>query len=187
VSRNPEIFKQFVQVVAGAQFAGSSLSESSPVQVTDLHRPAEVRARFSAPTVARREGNTLRIRLPADGGLKQSFSLARRRYPLVLGTPNEQHWRFEIALPEGMCAARLPSSGEVSTQCLSLKRLVSANGSGVAVEQSLISRCERISPEEYPAYRAQLEQMTRLLDEDLVLQPAPASPLPRGARAVGAR
>ncbi|HYX90181.1 MAG TPA: transglutaminase domain-containing protein [Myxococcaceae bacterium] len=186
VSRNPEVFKQFVQMVAGAQFAGSSLSESSPVQVTDLRRPAEVRARFSAPTVARREGNTLRIRLPADGGLKQSFSLARRRYPLVLGTPNEQHWRFEIALPEGMRAARLPSSGEVSTQCLSLKRRVSANGSGVAVEQSLISRCERISPEEYPAYRAQLEQMTRLLDEDLVLQPAPASPLPRG-RALGAR
>jgi cellulose synthase operon protein C len=186
VSRNPEVFKQFVQMIAGAQFGGASLSESSAVQVTDLKRPAEVHARFSAPNVARREGNTLRLRLPADGGLKQSFSLARRSYPLVLGTPNEQHWRFELVLPDGMRAARLPSSGEVSTRCLSLKRVVSPSASGVAVEQSLVSRCERISPEEYPAYRTQLEQMTRLLDEDLVLEPAPI-PAPRPARAVKAR
>jgi tetratricopeptide (TPR) repeat protein len=183
VSRNPEVFKQFAQMVAGAQFAGSSLSDSTPADISDLRRPAEVRARLSAPNAARREGNTLRLRLPADGGLKQWFSLAQRKYPLVLGTPNEQHWRFELALPEGMHAARLPSSGEVSTQCLSLKRVVTPNGREVTVEQSLISRCERISPEEYPAYRIQMEHMARFLDEELVLEPAPV-PVVKPARAL---
>lgn len=186
VSRNPEVFKQFAQMVAGAQFAGSSLSDSTPADLSDLRRPAEVRARLTAPNAARREGNTLRLRLPADGGLKQSFSLAQRRYPLVLGTPNEQHWRFDLAMPEGMRAARMPSSGEVSTRCLSLKRVVTPNGTGVTVEQSLVSRCERISPEEYPAYRTQMEQMTRFLDEELVLEPTPL-PVAKPARAMRAR
>jgi transglutaminase-like putative cysteine protease/tetratricopeptide (TPR) repeat protein len=186
VSRNPEVFKQFAQMVAGAQFPGSSLSESRPADIADLRRPAEVRARLSAPTAARREGNTLRLRLPTDAGLKQSFSLAQRKHPLVLGTPNEQHWRFVLALPEGMHAARLPSSGEVTTRCVSLKRAVTPNGKDVTVEQSLVIRCERISPEEYPAYRTQMEQMSRFLDEELVLEPTPV-PVVKPARAVRAR
>jgi hypothetical protein len=64
--------------------------------------------------------------------------------------------------------------------------VVTPNGGDVTVEQSLVSRCERISPEEYPAYRTQMEQMARFLDEELVLEPTPV-PVVKPARAVRAR
>ncbi|MBX5481925.1 MAG: hypothetical protein IRZ16_08825 [Myxococcaceae bacterium] len=171
VARNPETFKQFMQVVTGSFFQDASSVDPTPVEVKDLEKPAVVRTRFETPNAARKEGDQLRLRLQSWSP-REVFSLATRRYPLVLGTPNLQRWRYEIALPEGMQAARTPSSGEVNTDCIRMVRTVTPSATGLTVDQQLELRCERISAEAYPAYRAQMEQMNRFLDEELVVVPA---------------
>jgi tetratricopeptide (TPR) repeat protein len=172
VTRNPESFKQFIQMAAGSYFAGASADGAEVVEAKDLRSPAEVRTRFTAPNVARVEGETLRLRLPTEWSPKHWFKLAERRHPLVLGTPNELGWRFHIALPEGMQAQRLPSSGEVTTPCLIFRREVRPAPGGLEVDQTLRITCERVAAEEYPAYRVQMEQLSRFLDEELVVGPA---------------
>ena len=110
MARNPEQFKQFTQLATGAYFPGASTEGAEAVEVTDLRQPAEIRTRFTAPNAARVEDGALRVRLPTEWSPQGLFKLADRRLPLVLGTPNEMAWRFEVTLPEGMTATRLPSS-----------------------------------------------------------------------------
>lgn len=171
VSRNPEQFKQFMQVVAGSYFTGASSEGAAPIEVKDLTKPAVLKTTFLAPNAARREGEALRLRLPTWSA-RDTFNLATRRHALVLGTPSQQQWRYRITLPEGMQAARMPTSGEVNTDCIKLRRTVTPTADGLSVEQDLEIRCERISATEYPAYRTQMEQMNRFLDEELVVTPA---------------
>jgi hypothetical protein len=53
----------------------------------------------------------------------------------------------------------------------------------VTAVTSLTWRCERISATEYATYRGRVDEMARLLDDELVLAPKPAkrSPSPRNA------
>ncbi len=175
MSRNPEQFKQFMQLAIGSYFTGASTEGAEAVETQDLRSPAHVRTAFIAPNAARVEGESLRMRLPTDWSPKGWFRLTERRHPLVLGTPNEMAWRFLIALPEGAKVARLPSSGEIATPCLTFRRDVRPGAKGVEVEQTLRVTCERISAEEYGAYRTQMESLSRFLDEELVVTPAAAS------------
>ncbi len=172
MARNPEQFKQFTQVVAGTYFPGASTQTPEPVEVVDLRAPATVRAAFTAPNAARVEEGVLRLRLPTEWSPQGLFKLADRRLPLVLGTPHEQAWHFEVALPEAMTATRLPSSGEVVTPCLTFRRDVRQVPGGLSVDQTLRVTCERLPPSEYPTYRAQMERVSRLLDEEVVVTPA---------------
>lgn len=182
ITRNPENFKQFMQMVTGAHFTGASAADVAALEVKDLRKPASVATTFVAPNAARIDGEELRFRLPTEWSPKQAFGLAQRRHDLVLGTPNEQRWRFDVSLPEGMRAAKLPSSGEVSTECITLTRTITPKPDGLSVDQHLQIRCERIPKEQYPAYRTQMEQMSRFLDEELVVTKAKA-PIVKPARA----
>ena len=58
--------------------------------------------------------------------------------------------------------------------CLSLTREVSQVGRVVKSQQTWRTTCERLSAQEYPLYRAKLDDMVRLLDDELVLAPIAA-------------
>ena len=87
----------------------------------------------------------------------------------MLGTPQQSTMQVELKVPAGLVVKKLPASGTVSMPCLSLSRTVSQAGAVVKSTETYRTTCERLTPDEYQAYRAKLDEMVRLLDDELVL------------------
>ncbi|MDP1825424.1 MAG: transglutaminase domain-containing protein [Archangium sp.] len=171
-SKNQAVFTQVAQRIASAYLPNATTSDVRALEVESLRVPAAIRMEVAAGTFARTEGDTLRLKLPSDANPRGTFALATRNHPLLLGTPTQQQMQLELTLPEGFETKKLPSGGTVSLPCLSLTREVSQVGRVVKSKQTWRTTCERLSAQEYPAYRAKLDDMVRLLDDELVLGPA---------------
>ncbi len=167
-ARNEQVFAQVAQSVASAWLPNATATEVKTVEVDSLRAPATISMQVSTGTFARQEGPALRLRLPSDANPRKLFALAKRQHPLVLGTPSQQTMDLELELPDGYEVARLPASGAVTLPCLSLTREVRQEGRVVKSAQTWRTLCERISAQEYVTYRARLDEMLRLLDDELV-------------------
>jgi cellulose synthase operon protein C len=171
-SRNQSVFDQVGQRIASAYLPNATTSALRALEVESLRVPAAIRMDVQASSFARPEADTLRLKLPSDANPRTTFSLATRNHPLLLGPPQQQEMRVELTLPEGFEPKKLPQSGTVSLPCLSLSRTVSVEGRVVKSAQTYRTTCERLTPKEYPDYRAKLDDMVRLLDDELVFAPA---------------
>lgn len=173
-AKNQAMFAQVGQRIASAYLPNATTSDVRAIEVDSLRVPAAIRMEVAAGTFARTEGDTLRLKLPSDANPRSTFALASRNHPLLLGTPQQQQMQLELTLPEGFEAKKLPGGGTVSLPCLSLTREVSQVGRVVKSKQTWRTTCERLSAQEYPNYRAKLDDMVRLLDDELVLGPVAA-------------
>ncbi len=171
-AKNQAIFSQVGQRIASAYLPNATTSDVRALEVESLRVPAAIRMEVASGTLARIEGDTVRLKLPSDANPRATFALATRNHPLILGTPQQQMMQLELTVPEGFEAKKLPSSGTVSMPCLSLSREVTQAGRLVKSKQTWRTTCERLSAQEYPAYRAKLDDMVRLLDDELVFGPA---------------
>ncbi|MBK7857406.1 MAG: hypothetical protein IPJ65_02035 [Archangiaceae bacterium] len=182
-ARNLEQSAQLMQRQAQRLVPGASASELSLDAVKDLAVPAQLSARVATKTLARVEGPELRLKLPSDFAVRGLFALAQRRHPLVLGAPNESVTQVTLELPEGFVVTRAPADAEVKAPCMSFSRKVQVSGAKVTAELKGRFSCERIGPSEYAAYRGQAEDMSKLLDEELVVSLSkPGKPAPKQAR-----
>ena len=176
LGRNPEHLAQFLQRVMGATFPGATKKEMKEAELKDLRRPIVVRAGLRAPAVGRREGSTLRFNPSVTFPLSASFSLAERKFPLELGVPATYIWRYEVALPHGAVVTRLPASARVEARCLTFERKTGHMTSGVVgrivIEQRIETRCPQIAVDEYGAHRARVDEIQKLVAEDVVLDVA---------------
>ncbi len=171
-AKNQAIFAQVAQRIASAYLPNATASDVRALEVESLQVPASIRMDLQSGTFARAEGDTLRLKFPSDANPRNTFALAKRDHPLVLGTPQQQVMSLELTVPEGYEAKKLPSSGTVTMPCLSLSREVKQEGRVVKSTQTWRTTCERLSAQEYPAYRAKLDDMVRLLDDELVFGPS---------------
>lgn len=172
-ARNPETLAQLLsrQVVARA-FPGGRLLGATPLQVESIREPARVRLELAATSVGRREGRELRMPLPIGWSPEAYFTVAERRHPVLLGAPRTLEWSVDLELPPGARIKRLPASGEVVGDCLTLVRSVGAEGGSIKAEQRVQFRCERVAAAEYERFRAIAEQMVKLLKQELVVEVA---------------
>lgn len=171
-ARNQVVFKQVAQRIASSLVPNSSTSDVRALEVESLRVPAAIRAEVETGTFTRLEGDTLRLKLPSESNPRTTFSLAKREHPLLLGAPQRSGMKLELTLPEGWVATKLPASGVVELPCLKLSREVKQEGRVVKSAQTWEIRCERLSPQEYQQYRGRLDEMVRLLEDELVLGPA---------------
>ncbi|MFZ5444847.1 MAG: transglutaminase domain-containing protein [Myxococcota bacterium] len=172
MAKNEVVFGQVGQRIASAYLPNATTSDLRALEVESLRVPAAIRVDVAAGTFARAEGDTLRLKLPSDANPRSTFSLATRNHPLLLGTPQQQVMSLELTVPEGFEPKKLPASGAVTLPCLSLSREVKLEGRVVKSTQTWRTLCERISANEYATYRAKLDDMVRLLDDELVFGPA---------------
>jgi tetratricopeptide (TPR) repeat protein/transglutaminase-like putative cysteine protease len=168
-AKNQAVFSQVGQRIASAYLPNVTTSDLRALEVESLRVPAAIRMNVAAGTFARTEGETLRLKLPSDANPRSTFALATRNHPLLLGTPSLQEMKLELTLPEGFEAKKLPASGNVTLPCLSLTREVTQTGRVVKSRQLWRTTCERLSPQEYANSRARLDDMVRLLDDELVM------------------
>jgi cellulose synthase operon protein C len=171
-AKNTAVFSQVGQRIASAYLPNATTSDLRALEVESLRVPAAIRMEVAAGTFARTEGDTLRLKLPSDANPRSTFALATRNHPLLLGTPQQQEMRLELTVPEGFEAKKLPASGNVTLPCLSLTREVTQSGRVVKSKQTWRTTCERLSAQEYATYRGKLDDMVRLLDDELVFGPA---------------
>lgn len=172
IAHNDELFKQMGQRLAAMVVPNATATDVEAVDIKSLRAPAVVQQKVSSSTFAKREGDTLRVRLPTEWSPRTQFSLATRRHPLLLGTPTLYENRLELTLPDGFEVKKLPASGELALPCLSLSRTVKVEGGKLVADSSYRFSCERLSASEYPAYREKADDMSRLLEDELVLGPA---------------
>jgi len=168
-SRDAEMFQQAVQRIASGLVPNASTSAVAVVEAKDLRQPAKLRALLEAKTFARPEGETLRIKVPTSWNPRGQFSLSSRRHTLVLGAPFSDEARVSVTLPEGFEVKKLPASGSLAQGCLQLDRSVTQTGRTVTSRALFQVTCDRVTPAEYPAYRAKVDEMMRLLEDELVL------------------
>ncbi len=176
-ARNPEQLRKALQHMVGNDYSGGRLKGFDLLEVKDLRAPARISLAFDAPTLARTEGDQLRFKVPIDWSLKRKFSLSERRFPLLFGAPARTEWTVDVKLPEGMVASRLPTSTTVDAGCLKLERKASSAAGAVRIEQTVTQTCDRLSPAEYPAFRAKAEKMEQLMEEEVVLAAATPAPV----------
>jgi hypothetical protein len=177
-ARNAEYLKQVGQRLASALLPNVTSSEARAVQVDTLRAPATLQMHVESGTFARAEGGSLRLMLPSDANPRDTFQLSTRRYPLVLGPPQLLEMEVALTVPEGFEVRKLPRSASISLPCLTLAREVTVQGRRVLSSQRYRTTCERLGVGEYPRYRARLDDMVRLLDDELVLGPSRVSPGP---------
>ena len=171
VARNAEMLNQAMQRMATSFLPNASTSNAKGLEVKSLRMPASLQADLEARTFARTEGGTLRMRIPSEWNPRSLFTLAVRRHPLVLGAPAQMETRVSLALPEGYEVKKLPMASAVELPCLSLKREVRHEGSTVTSVQTFRNTCERISASEYGQYRSRVDDMVRMLEDELVIAP----------------
>lgn len=168
-ARNAEVFKQATQRLASIFLPNATASNARALEVESLRVPAAIRVDVATGTFARVEGDSLRVKLPSDANPRATFQLATRKHPLVLGTPQQSQVDIALTLPEGWEVKKLPLATEVSLPCLSLSRQVKVEGRVVKTTQRYQTSCERLGVGEYAQYRGRLDDMVRLLDDELVL------------------
>jgi len=181
-ARNLEQTAQLMQRQLQRLVPGAASSDLALDSVKDLRTPAQLSAKVQSKTMARVEGGDLRLKLPSDFGVRGTFALSSRRHPLVLGTPNESVTVVSLELPEGYGVARAPADAEVRAACMTFSRKVTVSGAKVTAEVRGRFTCERIGANEYPSYRAQAEDISRLLDEELVMSPVKPAKAPKAAQ-----
>jgi transglutaminase-like putative cysteine protease len=182
-SRNPERFDKLLQQLVSAYFPAGTVTSTQPVELEDLRKPAAVRMAFAGTSVARREGNDLRVKIPFSPLSPRQFSLAKRKQPLLLGAPAEQRFSVDVQIPNGFAVSRVPEDRTLEAPCFSLQRSSKKQTDRIQVSFKFVSRCERILPEAYPKHREIAEAMMRLKDEELVFG---RTKLRQGARTAGA-
>lgn len=187
VARNTELLNQAMQRMATSFLPNASTSNAKGLEVKSLRAPASLSTDIEARTFARAEGDTLRMRIPSEWNPRSLFTLASRRHPLVLGAPAQMQTRVSLALPAGFEIKKLPMASSVELPCLSLKRDVTRDGATVTSVQTFRNTCERISATEYAQYRSRVDDMVRMLEDELVIAPVagkslakkPAAPVSR--------
>lgn len=185
-SRDAEMFAQAVQRIASGLVPNAATSDVAVVEAKDLRKPASLKALLEAKTFARPEGDTLRIKVPTSWNPRSQFALSSRRHTLVLGTPFTDETKVSVTLPEGFEVKKLPAAGALEQTCLKLERTVTQTGRTVTSRAVFQVTCDRITPAEYPAYRAKVDEMMRLLEDELVVGkaagPAAKKPVPAKSR-----
>lgn len=168
-ARNPEQMGQLLEQQVSRTFAGGRALKTEMIQVKDVMTPAKVAIEIEAPSLGRREGRSLRLKLPIGWSASGYFVQGVRRHPVLLGSPRQLKWTLDLTLPAGAKISRLPSSKLIDSECISLERKVSHKGRIVHAEHTVTIKCERISVEKYAEHKARAELMTRALSEELVL------------------
>jgi hypothetical protein len=157
-----------LQQQIGGTMAGARISDVKAIDLNGVRTPASLSFKVDAPSVGRREGDELRVKVPVGWSASAYFTLGLRRFPLLLGAPRTMTWVVDLQGPENAKVKRLPKDSKVDSACLTFERALTANGAAVQVRQTVTMTCERVEPAGYAAQRQQAEEIQRMLDEDIV-------------------
>jgi transglutaminase-like putative cysteine protease len=151
-------------------FPGLELSSQRFFDLDDFRAPSRFEWQGRAPNVAQRSGTRLLVPPSTIGNLLPALARApTRRHALELGPPRTYLEQRNVRLPAGATLEPLPSGGEVESPFAKLTVRYERQGDVVRVRTEWITRTDRVSVADYPAFRAFVERADALLRERITL------------------
>lgn len=154
--------ERLTRALAG-MFPGIELTEESFEHLDDREQPLGMAWVGRVPQIGERHDGVVRLAPSTLGALVRALApLPQRRHPLELGPPF--HYRERRVVPIGeLRIEEVPPGGAAESAFGRVAVRYVRRGSEVVAETDLTLARERVSPEEYPAFRAWLEQADALL------------------------
>jgi cellulose synthase operon protein C len=145
-------------------FPGLSLASLTFDSLGDLEEPVRFRYEARVPRFAERDGDALRMAPSTlDDLVRQLAPTAKRRYPLDLGGTAGYVEERTVTLPKGMRVSARPDGGEAKSPFGTLTLQVRGDDRTIEVRTALELSRDRVSPDEYPAFRKWVERADALL------------------------
>jgi hypothetical protein len=152
-------------------FPGLQLESQSFENLDTLEEPVRYRYTAEVPQIAQRDGERLRMAPSVLDDLTRSMARApRRRYPLDLGGTSSYLEERTVQLPGGMQPADVPSGGSAESPFGKLVMTVERSGRQVQTRTELELRRDRISAEDYPAFRRWVQEADQILRQRLTVE-----------------
>lgn len=154
----------------GELFPGVELGEMSFEHLDDYNAPVQIRFSAAAPTIAVRDGRTLRVAPTVLHDLSRNFARASTRaLPLDLGTRSSYIEDRRVRLPRGWQIGELPEGGVSESRFGRLSIAVTRDGNVVHARTELALLVDRVSADDYEEFRRWVEASDRLLRQRLTL------------------
>ncbi|MCB9625669.1 MAG: hypothetical protein H6723_20305, partial [Sandaracinus sp.] len=151
-------------------FPGLEVASQQFFDLDDFRKPARFEWQGRAPQLAQRSGTQLLVPPSTMGNLLSNLARApTRRHALELGPPRTYVEQRNVRLPAGASVAALPTGGEVESPFAKLSVRYERQGDVIRVRTEWVSRTDRVSVAEYPAFRAFVERADALLRERITL------------------
>lgn len=162
-----------IQQSLGAVYSGGQVTAVEAPNIESIQQPAQVSAHVRAPRWANRDGDRLRFAvLGRDSQLTTGLAAAAERtQDLVLGPPSVETFDLEIQRPPGYSWGAVPSSQALESAAGRFDLEISTTDTEARVRARIELRSSRITPDEYPAFRAFLSDIDRSLERSFELIP----------------
>jgi hypothetical protein len=158
------------------RFPGARLASVEMPNIADRNAPVTVRASAAVPRLGRPAAAGV-LELPVTGRdadfVRTYARLSARRQDLVLAYPWQHDEELAYKIPAGWHLAGLaaPSPRAVDSPFGRFRLDIEVDGDVVRVRSALDVTRARISPDDYPRFRAFLGEVDAALDERLVVAP----------------
>jgi tetratricopeptide (TPR) repeat protein len=143
------------------------------VEVNDLddeEQPVKLRAKGKSLTFARREGDQLSLPAgPAYDMVADYASLSKRTLDINLRALTMREDEWVVRLPPGMKVTRAPTAAQGDTPFGRFAFSFEESAGKVTVKAQLAFKKSRVTPAEYPAFRAFCEAADRAFGQRLVV------------------
>jgi transglutaminase-like putative cysteine protease/Flp pilus assembly protein TadD len=154
-----------------ADYPGVELLAESFETLDDLDKPVRFTFRARVPQLGRWDGDELRLALCSIADLIQAFApAAERHYPLDLRGTSSYIEARTVQIPSGMRATDVPSGGEVRSEFGRLRIRFRVVGRQLISETDFELTRDRVSPEQYPAFRRWVEAADQLLRQRVTIR-----------------
>jgi tetratricopeptide (TPR) repeat protein/transglutaminase-like putative cysteine protease len=136
----------------------------------DEEQPVHLKAKGKTLAFARREGETLVLPAGPSHKLTADYaSLSKRNLDVDLHALTQKDDEWTIKLPPGMKVLRAPQAGQADTPFGRFSVAFEESAGKVVVRTSLAFKKARITPAEYPAWRAFCETVDRGFGQSIVV------------------
>jgi tetratricopeptide (TPR) repeat protein len=158
--------RQRVQQMLATMLPGTEVTAVDAGNLEDLEKSVSLRVRGHAPQFARRESDGFTFPLGRREHMVRDYApLVGRKLDVRLPAQWTTVDEWTVHLPPAAKVKNAPSPARGSTPFGSYALDVEASGSVLRVKTTIAMTKTRISPAEYPAFRAFCEQVDRVLGQ----------------------
>jgi tetratricopeptide (TPR) repeat protein/transglutaminase-like putative cysteine protease len=155
------------------EFPGFELSGATGLEMNDLEdieQPVTMRARGKATTFGRRDGSDFSIPVGPTGRLVASFaSLSSRKQDIRMHVRSILEDEVTVRLPPGFRVKSLPETQKQDTPYGTFAISADAQGGKVTIKSRVSFDKTRVTPGDYPGFRAFCEGVDRAFAQRLIV------------------
>jgi hypothetical protein len=162
--------ERFERNLAGT-YPGLKLESQRFEQLDNLEQPVRFSYRISVPQLARWDGDELKLEPSVLHDLTQEMArLPERIHSLDLQGNRVYKEERNVRVPAGLRLSEIPPGGKASSEFGRLDLSFVASGSTLTAHTEFVLLRDRITPEQYPAFRRWVEAADQVLKQRIGLR-----------------